>query len=164
MEIHVSNNNKPNTINRNRQAIAGIQKHFATAPTIVLDGKPTKPADAIAILQTAIDATDGTTAADTALHTAVAAEKAAVAGANAVRKALKTLVFNAFGPAADAVTDFGFTKPKKATPTVAVKAGAVAKRAATRTARHTMGPKQEAKITGETQVPPVKTPPADKPA
>ena len=35
-----------------RQAIAGIRKHFASAPTILLGGTPTAPNDAIAKLET----------------------------------------------------------------------------------------------------------------
>jgi len=148
------NNNKPTNIDKNRQAIAGIQKHFANVPTLLLDGVQTPTQSVVAALQAAIDAIDVTRAAETARHTAVAAEQAAKAKAAALRAALKILVFNQLGATTDAVTDFGFAKPKKArTPTVAVKAEAVAKRATTRAARHTAGKRQKATVKGETPSP-----------
>src|SRR5258708_4682472 len=48
--------NKDQTINKNRQAIAGVEKHFASTPSFVLDGLPTTPKDVIATLKAAIDA------------------------------------------------------------------------------------------------------------
>ncbi len=73
MTIH--NENKDTTVNRIRQAIGGIQANFAATPTILLDATPTKPSDAVATLQAAIDAIDKTAIAEAAFHAAVAAQQ-----------------------------------------------------------------------------------------
>jgi hypothetical protein len=145
--------NKDKTINNNRQAIAGVQKHFASTSSIVLDGKPTTPNDAIATLQAAIDASDAAASAEKAFHDAVAAQHAAIAKGNAVLRALKMLVTNQLGSSEGIFGDFGFTTPKRQVPNEATKAAAVAKREATRAARHTMGPRQKSKIKGEQPAP-----------
>jgi len=140
--------NRDRTINSNRQGIAGIRKHFASVPTILLGGKATKPTDAIATLQAAIDAIDAAASAEQAFHGAVAAQHTAIATSNALLGELKTLVQSQLGSSEGILGDFGFTIPKRQVPTEATKAAAVAKRAATRTARQTMGSRQKAKIKG----------------
>src|SRR5580700_12245812 len=89
--------NRDSIINRIRQAIAGIQKDFSGAATIVLDGVPTKPADATATLSAAVTKIDEAIAAETAFHQAVAEQDAAIATALALLANLKTLVVNQFG-------------------------------------------------------------------
>ena len=127
-------------INNSRQAIAGVMKHFANTPTLALNGTPTTPTDVTATLQGAIDAA---AAAEKAFHDAVAAKRAAIAKSNAHLGALKALVKNQLGSSQGALGDFGFTSPSRQVPDEATKAAAVAKRAATRAARHTMGKRQE---------------------
>jgi hypothetical protein len=141
--------NKANLLNHIRQAIAGVQKHYATTPTLSLDGASVPTPDVLATLQGAITAIDDAAAAETAFHQAVAAQHAAVAKAEA------TLSKGA------ARTDFGFAVPTRRTPDEATKARAVAKRAATRAARGTKGPRQKAGIKG--QVPEVPPTPAKSP-
>ncbi len=131
-----------------RQAIAGIEKHFTSTPTLALAGTPTTPKDVIATLKAAIDAIDAAAAAEKAFHDATTAQHAAVAKGNAVVKALKILVTNQLGSAEGVLNNFGFQPPKRTTPDQAKKAAAVTKRAATRAARHTMGPRQKAPIKG----------------
>jgi hypothetical protein len=140
--------NKDKTINNHRQAIAGIRKHFASAPTILLGGTPTTPNDAIATLQGTIDAVDMAGASEQAFHGAVAAQHAAIAKGTALLTDLKTLVKSQLGSSEGVLGDFGFSSPKRQTPDEATKAGAVVKRAATRAARHTMGKRQKAGIKG----------------
>jgi len=142
------NTNRDRTINNNRQAIGGIRKHFASVPTILLGGKPTAPNDAIATLQAAIDAIDAAVSAEQTFHGAVAAQHTAIATSNATLTELKTLVQSQLGSSDGVLGDFGFSSPKRQAPTEATKAAAVAKRAATRTARQTMGSRQKAKIKG----------------
>jgi hypothetical protein len=147
------NTNRDKTINKNRQAIAGVKKHFASTPSLVLDGSPTTPNDVIAALQAAIDAVDAAAAAGKVFHDVTAAQHAAIAKGNAVLKALKMLVNNQLGGAEGVLGDFGFQAPKRKTPDEATKAEAVAKRAATRAARHTMGKRQKAKVKGQPPTP-----------
>src|SRR5258708_8978428 len=153
---HMNTHNKTTrdkTINKNRQAIAGVQKHLANIPTLALGGTPTTPTDVIATLQGAIDAIDAAAAAEKVFHDAVAAQHAAIVKGNALLKVLKMLVHNQLGSTEGVLGDFGFTSPKRQTPNEATKAAAVAKRAATRAVRHTMGVRQKAKIKGEVQAP-----------
>jgi hypothetical protein len=154
---------KDKTINDHRQAIAGVQKHFASTPTLVLDGTPTTPKDVIATLQGATDAIDRATVAEKAFHDEVAAQHTAIAKGDAVLKALKMLVKNQLGSAEGVLGDFGFQAPKRKAPDEATKAAAVAKRAATRAARHTMGKRQKAKVKGEVHPAPATPPTATKP-
>jgi hypothetical protein len=155
----IMNINKDKTINKNRQAIGGMRKHFAGIPSIVLGGTPTTPADAIATLQGAIDAVDAAATAEKAFHDAVAVQHAAVAKGNALLKALKMLVHNQLGSSEAILGDFGFTRPTRQVPKEETKAAAVAKRAATRAARHTMGKRQKAKVKGAQPAP--ATPPTN---
>jgi hypothetical protein len=140
--------NRDQNLNKLRQAIAGIRKHFASAPTIVLGGTPTTPTEAIATLEGAINAIDAAVAAKQAFHGAVAAQHAAITKGDALLKELKTLVQSQLGSSGGVLGDFGFTTPTRQTPTEATKAAAVVKRAATRKARQTMGKRQKANIKG----------------
>jgi hypothetical protein len=156
-------NNKDKTINNHRQAIAGMQKHFATTPTLVLDGTPTAPKDVIATLKGAIDSIDTAATAEKAFHDAVTAQRAAIAKGNTLLKALKMLVHNQLGSTQGTLGDFGFDTRARQIPSQETKAAAVTKRAATRTARHTMGNRQKAKVTGEVHPAPAAPPTGTKP-
>jgi hypothetical protein len=140
--------NKDRTINTHRQAIAGIRKHFASAPSILLGGTSTTPNDAIATLQGSIDAIDAASASAQAFHGAVTAQHAAIAKGTGLLTDLKTLVKSQLGSSEGVLGDFGFTSPSRQTPDEATKAAAVVKRAATRAARHTMGKRQKASVKG----------------
>jgi hypothetical protein len=140
--------NRDKSVNQHRQAMAGIRKHFASAPTLMLGGTPTSPNDAIATLQGTIDAIDKATAAEQAMHEAVTAKNAAMAKSSAALGDLKTLVKAQLGSSASVFADFGFQAPSRQAPTEATKAAAVAKRAATRKVRQTLGKRQKAKLTG----------------
>ncbi|MGH7272745.1 MAG: hypothetical protein ACREJ3_20135 [Polyangiaceae bacterium] len=141
--------NRDAVLNRNRQAIAGITKHFASTPTLALDGSPSTPKEVIATLNAAINAVDAAATAEKALHDATTAQHAAIAKGNAVLTALKMLVKNQLGSAAGVLGDFGFQSPKRKAPDEATKAAAVAKSKATRAARHTLGKRQKATIKGQ---------------
>jgi cell pole-organizing protein PopZ len=54
-----------------------------------------------------------------------------------------------YGGSPDVLADFGIQQKRRATSTVDVKAGAVAKRKATRAARHTMGTQQKKGVKGD---------------
>jgi len=142
------NKNRDKILNQHRQAVAGMRKHFASAPTIVLGGTPTTPTEAIATLEGAIHAIDAAVAAKQAFHGAVAEQHAAIAKGNVLLKDLKTLVKSQLGSSESVLGDFGFSSPSRQTPTEATKAAAVVKREATRKARQTMGKRQKANIKG----------------
>jgi len=154
--------NRNKTLNDSRLAIAGVQKHFANTPTLALDGATMTPKDVIAALQAAIDAIDKSAIAEKAFHDAVAAQTAATAKGNAVLRALKSLVKNQLGSTQGALGDFGFSVPTRQIPDEATKAAAVAKRAATRAARHTAGKRQKATVKGVVAATPATPPTATK--
>jgi hypothetical protein len=153
--------NKATFITRIRQAIAGIQGNFAKAKTIVLDGTPTKPTDAIATLQAALTAIDDAATAETAFHTAVTTQSAAIAAAETLLANLKITVKGTLGSTPAILNGFGFADAVPRKPTVATKAAAVQLRAETRAARGTTGKKAKKAIKGT--VPAAPTTPA-KPA
>jgi hypothetical protein len=142
------NTNKDKTVNKFRQAIAGVEKHFASTPTLAVAGTPMTPKDIVASLQGVIDVIDRTGTTGKAFHDAVAAQRAALAKGNAFLKALKMLVQNQLGSSQAVLGDFGFQIPTRQRPTEETKAVAVVKRAATRVARGTKGKRQKAKIKG----------------
>jgi hypothetical protein len=157
MAVH----NKATFIARIRQAIAGIQGNFAKAKAIVLDGTPTKPTDAIATLQAAITAIDEAATAETAFHTAVAAQNAAIVAAETLLENLKTTVKGTLGSTPAVLDGFGFAETVPRKPTAATQAAAVQLRAETRAARGTKGKREKDAIKGT--VPATPTTPA-KPA
>ncbi len=124
----MTNNAKSNRNDRNRQAIAGVQKHI-TAP-IVLDGVSRQPTEVTGILQDAITKVDASTAAEATYHEAVAAEKTATATADALYIALKREVLNLYKGQPTVLGDFGITEPVRKVPSAATKAAAAAKRRA----------------------------------
>jgi hypothetical protein len=148
-ESVMPNQNKDTTLNRIRLAIAGVQKHLASTPTVVLDGVSTPIANVLATLNGATTAIDGATTAEKAFHDAVAAQNAAVAAAVALLTDLKVLVTNQFGEKGAATADFGFAPATRKEPDAATKAAAVEKRAATRAARGTRGPRAKQAIKGQ---------------
>ncbi len=133
---------------RNRKALAGIRKHYASTPTMVLDGVTFATADVETALQGSIDAADATTAAAAVFHKTVAAERTANARGDAVYGGFKAFVTTQFKVSPDSMADFGLTLPARRVPDAATKADAVAKRSATRAARHTMGKRQKEKVKG----------------
>jgi hypothetical protein len=139
---------KSDRSDRNRKAIAGLRKHYASTPTMIFNGVSQATADVITGLQASIDAADATAAAAATFHKAVDAEKTANARGDAVYGGLKTFVTTQLKTSPDSMADFGFALPSRRTPDAATKADAVDKRSATRAARHTMGKRQKAKVTG----------------
>ena len=146
------NINRTSLRDRCRLATVGVDKHLATEPAIpVGDGVTKKAADVKAALQSTINAADATQVARSRWIDASATEKSMRTSTLATLSALKTFVLLKFGSKDTAtLADFGFSAPKQAQVMVDTKAAAVTKRAATRAARHTMGPLQKAKVTGAT--------------
>ncbi|MGD0529879.1 MAG: hypothetical protein ABSE49_32385 [Polyangiaceae bacterium] len=159
----MSNQNKMTIQARDSQVIAGIQKDLKTVSSLSLAGTTFTTITLVALIQSRVDAINAVAAARASWLAAVAALETLSKQVNAVEKGLKAYVFNLFGETSPLIADFGFTAPKQTTPTVAVKQLAAQKRAATRTARNTMGKKEKAKIKG-TVTPPVQPATASAPA
>jgi hypothetical protein len=134
---------------RCRTAIAGIDKHLSSEPSLTLDGESFTPTALKAKFQDLINAADATDAAKGHWSDAVQAEHLLQIAVLALLLALKSLVLLKFGKKAGAVqADFGFSPRKQAQKTVDEKALAAAKARATREKRGTLGKKQKKNIKG----------------
>jgi hypothetical protein len=131
------------------QVILGINKDLQTLSQIPLAGQTFTPMSLVALIQSRIDAANKVAMAKANWQDAVKAYRAINTNVTAVVHGLYTYVLNAFGMTSPQLADFGFTPPKRATQTPEEKAAAVAKRAATRKARGTKGPKAKKAITGQ---------------
>jgi hypothetical protein len=132
-----------------KQLIAGTAKHLSnTAPAAFLGGSFT--ADQITSkLQTLVDLRTDVDAAKAAAKAKIAAEVTQRPPLRAFMSALTSYVKVTFGTSPDVLADFGINPKARVPPTVEEKAAAVAKRAATRAARHTMGSQQKKEVTGD---------------
>jgi hypothetical protein len=153
--------NKSKTIDRDRQTIAGIQKYYATIPSIVLDGVSYTPAEIVKVLQDQLDRLDASAAAQGVYRKAIVAERSASTVADVLYRAFKRRVLNDYKTSEDVLGEFGLLLPKKQVPNAETKAKAVALRDATRKARGTRGKRQKADIKGNV---PETTPTVVKPA
>jgi hypothetical protein len=142
-------NTKSQVVVTAQQLIAGTSKHLSsTTPVALLGGSFT--ADQITSkLQTLVSLRSDVDAAKATAKAKIANEAAQTPALLAFMSALESFVKAAFGSSPDVLADFGMTPKSRAQLTVEAKAAAVAKRAATRAARHTMGPKQKKGIKGD---------------
>jgi hypothetical protein len=130
--------------------IAGIKKDLQTVSSLPLGGDTYTPTSLVAFIQSRIDAANAVAIAKANWLSAVATYEALDTKGTVVVHDLKQYVMGAFGKTSPQLADFGFSAPKTATQTPEEKAAAVVKRAATRKARGTMGPKAKLAVTGET--------------
>ncbi len=131
-------------------AVAGLQKHYA-GKTLLLDGVQVTTQVVVDVLNAYAAAIAATAAARAVWTGDVAAERKLRPTSMAQLEAVHDLVRLNFGTASPVLADFGMTPrtPGNAgKKTVAVKAAALEKSRADPRARHTMGPKQKAKIHG----------------
>lgn len=144
----MGNTNRPSVKTRNTGVMAGIDKHITTSETI--GGAPHTPASLKAVFAAQTAALDAADAQHQQWKDQVQVARAASKTANGVYQSLRSFLVGKYGNEANAIlNDFGMTAPKaKGAKTVATKSAGVAKRAATRTARHTMGKKQRKQVHG----------------
>jgi hypothetical protein len=131
--------------------IDGLVKHAATFATLLVAGRTVMTPDVVTLLQARIAAIKLTIATRATYMASVAAAHAQIASTAAVVSGVRQTLKIAFAGQFETLADFGL-KPRKApTPrTPEQKAASNAKAEATRKARHTMGPKAKARITGAT--------------
>jgi hypothetical protein len=131
------------------QLVAGTKKYFSTVSSLTFGNSTLTPAQTEAFLQTIIDLRSAVDDAKAATKAKIVAEAAQAPSLRSQMAAYVAYVKATFGNSPDALAEFGL-KPKKArTPlTIDQLADAAAKRAATRAARHTMGPKKKQSVKG----------------
>jgi hypothetical protein len=131
------------------QLLAGLAKHLGADGTLSFDGKRYKLAELEGIFQRRIDLSNEVAAMKGALAKALVDERAGMDASDPlvlnIRRVLKAMF--AFSP--DILAELGLQPPARRVPTVETKTNAIAKRLATRAARHTMGHRQREKIHGQ---------------
>ena len=118
--------------------------------TLPLGGTSYSPTSLVAFIQSHIDAANAVVTAKANWDNAIKTYQGIDKQAQVVLHDLKALVVSAFGATSQQLSDFGFTPRKVTVLTPEQKAAAAAKRAATRKARGTLGPKAKLKVTGTT--------------
>jgi hypothetical protein len=141
-------NTKNQVVVRAKQLIAGTAKHLASTPNIVLSGSSFTPDQITSKLQQLVNLRADAEAAKAAAAAKIATEKAQAPALIALLSECESFAKVTFGSSPDVLADFGIAPKTSAAPTAETKAAAVVKRAATRAARHTMGPKQKQGIVG----------------
>jgi hypothetical protein len=149
---------------RVRDLVAGTQKH-APSGQFTLSGQEFTAQSLIQALESLENAISKVDSAKAGWKDAMKELAAIKAKVDPVMGAYMRWVEATFGTAPATLAELGLAPPKTRTPmTAEKKAVAVAKRLATREARHTKGPKQKAAIKGDVKVEIVTTPTAAPPA
>jgi hypothetical protein len=154
-------NNKLDQTAADQKLMDGLNKHAQAIPFLLIAGAQVPITQIVATLQARLDATKVVAPARASWQALVQAERDERAKTKALISAVKQALLLAFAGQIDVLADFGLTPRKKVVRTPAEKQAATTKARATRKARHTMGSKQKAEITGENpQGTPAVPPPA----
>ena len=159
----MANSTRKSRLARDQHLITGYQAHLASASTLV-DGVLMTGADVIALLQGRVSKVTTVVTSRAAYQAAVKAAAASESSTAATVSALIESVYVAYGNAPDILSDFGLAPHRKGVLTPAQRIAATEKAKATRAARHTMGKKQKAAITGQTPATTATATPAVTPA
>jgi hypothetical protein len=144
------------------QLILGTQKHYANPSSTLQFAGATFTVTALTqLMQDFVDNRAAVEAAQAATKAKIDVERTAAPSQLAVIRAFETFVKITFGGSTDTLADFGLAPFKVRAPlTAEQKAVAVAKRAATREARHTAGKNQKKGLKGAVSATLVVTPQA----
>jgi hypothetical protein len=136
-----------------KQLILGVQKHYPDGSQSIAVGGSSFTVTALTeLMQSFVDQRAAVETAKAAIKARLETERTQAPSQLAVIRALVTILRGTFGNSADVLADFGLSPLKVATPmTAETKAVAVAKREATRAARHTMGKNQKKAVKGAIQ-------------
>jgi hypothetical protein len=164
---------KARVVARAQALMAGAKKHLSSGTQVALAGQSLTPAQVVEKLQALVDLRTAVDAAKASTKAKLAAEQAQTPSLRTFMDAFVMHVKAAYQNSPDVLADFGIHPKARATPTVEAKTAAVAKRASTRAARHTLGSKQRLAIKGDVtgvilspivSKPPATTPPANDPS
>jgi hypothetical protein len=138
-----------NRIVGDQNLLGGVKKHIAKADHLVIDGEKFGAAEISSLLQGRIDTAVTVTAAHAAWRAAaLEGQKSEVTTRKTVSAIRQTLLIM-FASKPDVLKDFGLS-PRRATRalTAVETVQKTEKAKATRKARHTLGPRQKAKVKG----------------
>jgi hypothetical protein len=133
-----------------QQIIEGIRGDLLGMTTLYLGGRTFTPQTLEQFIQIRIDAASAIAEARAAWLKTIADYEGIDADTRIVVRDLQRLVVGAFGDQSPKLAHFGFTPEKKPAWSEETKAAAVVKRAATRAARSTRGPRARLAIKGAT--------------
>jgi hypothetical protein len=132
---------------------SGIDKHLEGKSLFIDNEDMGKPALS-AVMKRRIDATQKTAMAKAAYEQALAEERAVVEETAPVVRGIRDSIHVMFRSSLEVLADFGFAPRRPPRPrTLDEKLAIAAKALATREARHTLGPRQRAKIRGAPLLP-----------
>ena len=126
--------------------IDGVRKYLTQLASMPVGSQVMTPADMVKVFQDRLDAGKAVLSADAARAAAIKADRDLRAKTAALAQASRRIVLGMFQQSPDTLAVFGLKVPKAGKAKVAVKAAAVVKGKATRTARHTAGKKQKLAI------------------
>ena len=128
--------------------IDGVQKFLSQFASLPVGSQTLTPADIVKVFQDRITLGKAAQTAEAARAAAVKADRDERARTSALVQALRRIVLGMFAQTPDTLAVFGLKALKAAKTKVDVKAAAVVKGKATRTARHTTGKKAKLTIKG----------------
>jgi hypothetical protein len=130
------------------QILYGIRSHLQAIPALYLGGKVFSPATLEARIQQRVDRFVAIVNARAALDQAIRDYEADDGESDVIVRDLQRTATAIFGEGSSKIADFGFVPPQRPVWTPEMTTAAVAKRKATREARHTVGPKAKLAIKG----------------
>jgi hypothetical protein len=152
--------NRPDRIAADVQLIDGIKAKLASDPYIRAGGREFSPAALVQFVQRRIDAANAIAVAKAAWLEAIRQYEEIDDETSDVVQGVRSHAIGTFGKNAPELAAFGITPPKTPAMSAEKMVEAVAKRAATRAARGTKGPKAKLKIKGVVPTPAPEVPPA----
>jgi hypothetical protein len=144
-----NNYGKGELVSRVAKLLEGLDQFAADPTPIAALGKTYTRAQMRAKLQDIIDLRQRVADAKGALRQALAVEEAQMPDLLAHAGAFRAHVKTAYSTDPVALAAHGIVPKVREAPSAETTLAAVAKRAATRKARHTMGPRQKARVTGD---------------
>ncbi len=146
--LHTNRNNRSNVVSA---LLAGYKKYFAKNAKALFEAVPQTPKEIEDLLVACVEANKAVVPVRAALQAALKDEEKAEAAAANVISHIRQLALLVYGSSPEVLAEFGLgqRKPRKLQK-LEDRLAAKEKRKATRKARHTMGRKQRAAITGDT--------------
>ena len=148
MKAHLRLRNRVAQQGADQQILQGVRSTMQGMPMVYLGREFLTIPELEARLQARIDAATRVLAAKAAWQAAVEQYEAIDQKTGVIVRDLLRTVIGAFGEDSTKLAEFGFVAPRRPTWTPETTTAAVAKRAATRKARKTMGPKAKLAIKG----------------
>ncbi len=164
MGSNVPNRNRVARMVAERMLLDGLARNASTFQTAVLEGASRTVAEMSAVIQSRLDSAQAVQTARAAWLAAVEEDRATKARTRAYVAGVRQVLVAGFGGEIDTLAGFGLTPRTQHVRSPEEKVAVAAKGAATRAARHTMGPRQREKIRGTVPLDEATAPDPDDPS